>query len=464
MSFFVDRYFMYLIIIFDMKKNIAIASFLALASITFAQAEVVTYYVKNQMATTAILTPSSYTLENGDTATNPIDENVALHFNAINKGTDMLRWDNNRASTVYSVTSLKSLEIWLSNPLEVKTDMTVTMGVDTGYIEQWNNLWENKYVYDRQFRLAMDTANALVVGGDLTLNTSKYFTSKFCHRNKLYYNFSIGGALNFNYTGAKTDTGYHVFQLADTASQDTNNLTFTLGGLNSTTKGVYITSAKSTDVVFNFKNNENNEFKGGSFTGVFATGSSISANAVFQMDGSGTQSIKIYKAANGEQCGLGDFADKKDMSISSVSVSSGTLIFDTEIAVDAVEINGGALKYISNEKATSFSINEGSIIYGGEVKTGFLSITAKEVNVYFDIDSFATEELSIFTYDDSDISEATIFNAFDAKTGNVIEGTFNISNNFGEGVITFTAVPEPATIAGIFGILSIAFVAYRRRK
>lgn len=446
-----------------LKYTKTLVTIFTLISTTFASAQVVTYYAKKG-ATTELCLPENYVLENGNAATEAINENVALYYDVINKGKDMIRWDVSYKTTCYSVTSLKSTEIWLKNALEVKNDFTVTAGVDTGYVEEWKNLWDGNLVYDRQFRLAMDTANALVVGGDLTLNTSKYFTSKFCHRNTLYYNFSIGGALNFNYTGAKTDTGYHVFQLADTASQNTNNLTFTLGGLNSTTKGVYITSAKSTDVVFNFKNNENNEFKGGSFTGVFATGSSISANAVFQMDGSGTQSIKIYKAANGEQCGLGDFADKKDMSISSVSVSSGTLIFDTEVAVEAVEMNGGALKYISNEKATSFSINEGSIIYGGEVKTGFLSIVAEEVNVYFDIDSFATEELSIFAYDDSDISEATIFNAFDAKTGNVIDGTFKISNNYGEGVITFTAVPEPATIAGIFGILSIAFVAYRRRK
>ena len=446
-----------------LKYTKILVTIFTLISTTFASAQVVTYYAKKG-ATTELCLPENYVLENGNAATEAINENVALYYDVINKGKDMIRWDLSYKTTCYSITSLKSTEIWLKNALEVKNDFTVTAGVDTGYVEEWNNLWDGNLVYDRQFRLAMDTANALVVGGDLTLNTSKYFTSKFCHRNTLYYNFSIGGALNFNYTGAKTDTGYHVFQLADTASQAKNNLTFTLGGLNSTTKGVYVTSAKSTDVVFNFKNNENNEFKGGSFTGVFATGSSISANAVFQMDGSGTQSIKIYKAANGEQCGLGDFADKKDMTISSVSVSSGTLIFDTEVAVEAVEMNGGKLQYTSNEKAGSFTLNKGSIIYGGEVKTGFLSIVAEEVNVYFDIDSFATEELSIFAYDDSDISEATIFNAFDAKTGNVIEGTFNISNNYGEGVITFTAVPEPATIAGIFGILSIAFVAYRRRK
>ena len=446
-----------------LKYTKTLVTIFTLISTTFASAQVVTYYAKKG-ATTELCLPENYVLENGNAATEAINENVALYYDVINKGKDMIRWDLSYKTTCYSITSLKSTEIWLKNALEVKNDFTVTAGVDTGYVEEWKNLWDGNLVYDRQFRLAMDTANALVVGGDLTLNTSKYFTSKFCHRNTLYYNFSIGGALNFNYTGAKTDTGYHVFQLADTGSQDKNNLTFTLGGLNSTTKGVYVTSAKSTDVVFNFKNNENNEFKGGSFTGVFATGSSISANAVFQMDGSGTQSIKIYKAANGEQCGLGDFADKKDMSISSVSVSSGTLIFDTEVAVEAVEMNGGKLQYTSNEKAGSFTLNKGSIIYGGEVKTGFLSIVAEEVNVYFDIDSFATEELSIFAYDDSDISEATIFNAFDAKTGNVIEGTFNISNNYGEGVITFTAVPEPATIAGIFGILSIAFVAYRRRK
>ena len=40
----------------------------------------------------------------------------------------------------------------------------------------------------------------------------------------------------------------------------------------------------------------------------------------------------------------------------------------------------------------------------------------------------------------------------------------NFTVDGGQVFVSFTAVPEPATIAGIFGVLALAFAAYRRRK
>ena len=97
-----------------LKYTKTLVTIFTLISTTLASAQVVTYYAKKG-ATTELCLPENYVLENGNAATEAINENVALYYDVINKGKDMIRWDLSYKTTCYSVTSLKSTEIWLKN-------------------------------------------------------------------------------------------------------------------------------------------------------------------------------------------------------------------------------------------------------------------------------------------------------------------------------------------------------------
>ena len=66
-------------------------------------------------------------------------------------------------------------------------------------------------------RLVDDTANVLTVGGDMALETDKYFNSRFrlgsTSSASAVYTLAVKGALNIIKTGSDT-AGYHTIDMA----------------------------------------------------------------------------------------------------------------------------------------------------------------------------------------------------------------------------------------------------------
>ena len=161
-------------------------------------------------------------------------------------------------------------------------------------------------------RLVADTANFLTVGGDMTLETGKYFNSRFrlgSTSTATAYTLAVKGSLNFIKNGADT-VGYHTFDMSASDTTKGTDFSMNLGGLSSSGKAVYMTSAKNLSVNINFISN-GGVFKGGDFEGVFATESGVSSNLSINMSGDGSQSMTIYKASSASLDGFENDLDGK---------------------------------------------------------------------------------------------------------------------------------------------------------
>lgn len=454
-----------------MKLSNPIFSALSLASLTFASvatAQTSTYYFFGNDSV-AIDNLSAWRVENNSGSAVPtakIDANTALVFDNKNKGKDMVRINPPSASGIpFSAHSMtvgdgKSLEMWVTSSTYITTDISINTGVDS-----YDPTYANLTTTQRQFRIAMDNVSDIInVGGNINLSTTKYFTTKLAPMTSaIDFNINVGGAINFYYNSDFTSAGNHTLEFND-ASQKAANMNFNIGGLNSTTKGVFVTTIKSSHANFNFKDDANGQFTGGNFTGILATESNINGSVSFSMNSatSKEQSIKIYKAANGAECGLGEFSTKKDMEITALDVSKGIMNFDTETNITEVSLTDGTLNLTmsSDAKVGTLNLAGGNWVFSGLVNTDNLNVT-DSINIVFTDELEQDVALDIIYFEKKTLAtDLSFFNALD-KDGSNIAGTFAFDNN----KLTFTAaVPEPSTIAGIAGLLALAFAAYRRRK
>lgn len=365
------------------------------------------------------------------------------------------RGDFHKPTTYYAIRATVNTELNMTAQLSLVGDFTINARSTNPYSTDPNI---------KQLRLVSQTADFLTVGGDMILSTDKYFTTRF----SLYRSASmkVGGSLQFDWNGSLSDTGYHAFDMSDVNENSTGTLfTINLGGLVSNNRAVYMTSAHSLTSNFVFSNDSSGAFKGGSFEGVFATRDSVSSTANFSMNGSGRQSITIYKAANAAAHGIAGIGGRNDMTIGEVSVSSGELIFNSELAVNSVLLDGGSLKLTASEGVGDFTVNAGSLVYGGPLKVGNLTVAAvDEVKVVFSAEDLASQYLVIMDY--GYLTDAfdpdAIFVAYD-ESGNRLGGTFALEEfSGGSGSLVYT-VPEPAAYAAIFAMAAVA-AAFARRK
>ena len=360
------------------------------------------------------------------------------------------RGDIHKATTYYAIRATVNTELNMTFPLSLVSDFSVNSFSNYAYSPS------NDVI--KQLRLVAQTENFLTVGGDMALSTDKYFTTRFA---------LFKSAIVFDYNGGADGAGYHAFDMSDrTASSTGELLSLNLGGLVSNNRAVYVTSAHSITANFAFSD-DSGVFKGGNFEGVFATQDSVSSTANFSMNGSGVQSITIYKAADAAEHGLSDIAGKNDMTIGEVAAISGELIFNSALAVNSVLLDGGTLKLTAPEGVGDFTINAGSLVYGGPLKTDNLTVAAvDEIKVVFSAEDLASQRLVLIDY--GYLADAfdpdTIFAAYD-ESGNRLGGTFSLEEfSGGSGALVY-AVPEPAAWAAIFGAVAVAVViAGRRRK
>lgn len=224
-------------------------------------------------------------------------ETSNIFFDVNNPSMEHVRMDQTISGLkVNSVTATVATEINMVHSMSVVSDWTSYVNADAKYVPTY----AANYASSKSVRIVADTLKFLTIGGNMTLTTDKYFNSRFrlgYSQTSSAYTLTVGGALNFVKNGADT-VGYHAFDMIASDSNTGTSFALDLGGLNSSGKAVYMTTAKNGTVGINFNNNSSGVFAGGSFEGVFATESGVSSQLNINMNGSGTQSITIYKAAN----------------------------------------------------------------------------------------------------------------------------------------------------------------------
>lgn len=365
--------------------------------------------------------------------------------------------------TVNSVTAYAPLEIHITSSISLLGDWHGTVSSDSKYTPSPSDIGSRK-----SMRLAADTANFLTVGGDMALETDKYFNSRFrlgsTSTASASYTLAVKGALNFIKNGSDT-AGYHTFDMAAYDTTKGSYFSMDLGGLSSSGKAVYMTSAKDLSVNINFMSN-GGVFKGGDFEGVFATESGVNSNLSINMSGDGRrQSMTIYKAPNASLYGFeNDLDGKTDMAINSVEVSNGELVLDSELSVGDVMLLGGALK-LSAPKVGTIFIDGGKLIYGGAIVAGELSVYESSVDVVFSAEDLKNMEITIFEFDNltDEFDVNSVFSAY-GESGEELGGEFSLIGEVGgPGSLIYT-VPEAAELASIFGLVALLFAVSRRRK
>lgn len=364
--------------------------------------------------------------------------------------------------TVNSVTAYVPLEIHITSSITLLGDWHGTVSSDSKYTPSSSDIGSRK-----SMRLVADTANFLTVGGDMALETDKYFNSRFrlgsTSTAPSAYTLAVKGALNFIKNGSDT-VGYHTFDMSAHDTATGTYFSMDLGGLSSSGKAVYMTSAKDLSVNINFMSN-GGVFKGGDFEGVFATESGVSSNLSINMSGDGRQSMTIYKASNASLYGFeNDLDGKTDMAINSVEVSNGELVLDSELSVGDVRLLGGALK-LSAPKVERIFIDGGKLIYSGAIVAGELSVYAPSVDVVFSAEDLKNMEITIFEFDNltDEFDANSVFSAY-GESGEELGGEFSLIGEVGgPGSLIYT-VPEAAELASIFGLAALLFAVSRRRK
>ena len=277
--------------------------------------------------------------------------------------------------------------------------------------------------------------------------------------------------------------------LKTTLGDFTSNLN--LGGL--TGRGVFSASTYfSTNATVNFQADSNGKFAGGEWTGAFtkydpntytdvpekyknvaedwqkaadllnesAKTAKYTAKIVMNSgDTSAKQTMNVKKASTL----LGESTAHKDVDALDVQVDSGYLKLDSEIAVNNLYFNGGKLEFSSPEKiASAFFNGGGTLVYAGEIIADFVSIDSGGLfTVDFSNAGSLAGEICLISSNEmifgGDVNK--VFSAI--RNGTTLNGTFAMHDN---GIYFTAAVPEPATIAAIFGAVALVFAMYRRKN
>lgn len=308
---------------------------------------------------------------------------------------------------------------------------------------------------------------SVTVGGNIELQGSKFRFHAL--------NVSVNGVLNF--TGDSSNTQLNLCY--GPASGQSISLSF--GGLNGTNKEIKVGGLASAII-------ENS-----SFTMTFTNSGTSKFNGKFGYDEGGAsilQNNTYNLVMNGTSTGVQYYEDTGTAySFDNVTVKSGKLNFYSEIGKSVIYLEGGTLSpatvtgEIAILKAEAINWDNGKISFDlvednsasdkivleyALSKTSFsVSGGTREIELIADpydiaawIDASGEDKITytLIEYGSTDFKKGDIvFSQIDG---------INIDYNFGDTALTVTLskVPEPATIAAIFGACALAMAAFRRRR
>ena len=308
---------------------------------------------------------------------------------------------------------------------------------------------------------------SVTVGGNIELQGSKFRFHAL--------NVSVNGVLNF--TGDSSNTQLNLCY--GPASGQSISLSF--GGLNGTNKEIKVGGLASAII-------ENS-----SFTMTFTNSGTSKFNGKFGYDEGGAsilQNNTYNLVMNGTSTGVQYYEDTgTTFSFDNVTVKSGKLNFYSEIGKSTISLEGGTLSpatvtgEIAILKAEAINWDNGKISFDlvednsasdkivldyALSKTSFsVSGGTREIELIADpydiaawIDASGEDKITYTLIE---------YGSTDFKNGDIVFSQIdgiNIDYDFGDTALTVTLskVPEPATIAAIFGACALAMAAFRRRR
>lgn len=285
-------------------------------------------------------------------------------------------------------------------------------------------------------------------------------------------NVKVDGVIN--YTGGTLNLCY--------GSANAQNLSFSFGGLEGTNREIKIGGNPDSKHML-----ENS-----TITMTFTNSGTSKFNGKFSYESANSVGVNTYNLVmNGTSTGVQYYEDTgTTFSFDDVTVKSGKLNFYSTIGKSTISLEGGTLSpatvtgEIAILKAEAINWNNGKISFDliednsasdkivlsyALSKTSFSgSGGTREIELIFDNPSDiaawidASEEKKL-TYTLIEYART------DFKNGDIVFSQIdgiNIDYNFGDTALTVTLskVPEPATIAAIFGACALAMAAFRRRR
>ena len=284
-------------------------------------------------------------------------------------------------------------------------------------------------------------------------------------------NVKVDGVIN--YTGGKLNLCY--------GSANAQNLSFSFGGLNGTNREINIGGNPSSGHML-----ENS-----TITMTFTNSGTSKFNGKFTYESADSVGVNTYNLVmNGTSTGVQYYEDTgTTFSFDNVTVKSGKLNFYSEIGKSVIYLEGGTLSpatvtgEIAILKAEAINWDNGKISFDlvednsasdkivleyALSKTSFsvpggtreIELIADPYDIAAWIDASGEDKITYTLIE---------YGSTDFKNGDIVFSQIdgiNIDYNFGDTALTVTLskVPEPATIAAIFGACALAMAAFRRRR
>lgn len=409
--------------------------------------------------------------------------------------------DATRGVTVNSITDNSIIDRTLEGPAQWGNNIKINIGESTFTILQNLTLASNHNFSPFTFIPGSNGVGEVVVNGNIISQLAKEDSgeetvgeSLFGGEGKILKSLTVGGnielkgsklrfhALNVdvkgvvNFDGDKSNTQLNLAY----GSMSGQSVSISFGGLNGIGKeikfgGTSTSLVENTTITLRFTNSGISKFSG---------------NFAYDEGGESTLQKNTYNLVmNGTSTGVQYYQDTgTKFSFDNVTVKSGKLNYYSEAGKSTISLEGGTLSpatvtgEIAILKAEAINWENGKISFDlvednsasdkivldyALTKTSFsVPGGTREIELIFDPYDIAAwiasgEEKRTYTLIE--------YASTDFKNGDIVFSQIdgiNIDYNFGDTALTVTLskVPEPATIAAIFGACALAMAAFRRRR
>ena len=307
--------------------------------------------------------------------------------------------------------------------------------------------------------------NATLSSGEITIDNATFKTS---------YVSSTQTNAAFNFGAAMDAEGKFSSNYLDTSSES----------------GFSINGASGTFVLGNMKDSGGNEVAGG-FTAIGGGTLTIrgSVAALKGVIGAKDADIILQDSENAkatwfDNASVVRLANAKSIDASAIATQLIVAKTQSIIGNGAIMTSSNGMKLLGTiathaDAATNLSITGGTLTFGADSNvvlrmfgaTSHDTLTADAFdaegmfNLVFDMSDFDFNGANMASFNLTDLFEGadnSLFASANASMKND-NGKFDMAFDGINGTVSFTAVPEPATYAALFGLAAFALVLYRRR-
>lgn len=308
--------------------------------------------------------------------------------------------------------------------------------------------------------------NATLSSGEITIDNATFKTS---------YVSSTQTNAAFNFGAAMDAEGKFSSNYLDTSSES----------------GFSINGASGTFVLGNMKDSGGNEVAGG-FTAIGGGALTIrgSVAALKGVIGAKDADIILQDSENAkatwfDNASVVRLANAKSIDASAIATQLIVAKTQSIIGNGAIMTSSNGMKLLGtiathDDAATNLSITGGTLTFGADSNvvlrmfgaTSHDTLTADAFdaegmfNLVFDMSDFDFNGANMASFNLTDLFEGadnSLFASANASMKND-NGKFDMAFDGINGTVSFTAVPEPATYAALFGLAALGFALYRRRR